>query len=634
MRPTQISKLALALFVIALAHFGWSNVWLAPNAASAQEGNPPPIPAGEQPEALTRGPVHESFAEPIVTQRQEYISTPSEPPENIDETPPDDRPEGNNVDWVPGYWAWDADRNGHIWISGCWRVTPPQMSWVSGYWARTSAGWEWIPGFWTPASNDEIEYLSAPPEIVDVQPVGVATVVDTIWVPPCYYWVDGRYTLRRGYWMGAQEGWVWTPSHYIRTPRGYIFAAGHWDYELQSRGVLFAPVAFSAGYRVRSGFSYSPTIVINVEVLTVNMFVSPRYHHYYFGDYYDAAYITVGIYPRFDADRGRGCYDPIYQHDRWRHRRSDSRWEEHQRRDYDERRANVDLRPARTYREQEVKVAKAPEAQRRKMAVAQPLAQAVANKSTKMKFERVKPEKRAVIAQQTADSNKFREERRDWETKKSASAAPPSKDRPAPTLPETKGNVSSPPDRSPKPNDRSNDRSPASGDQGKAQTPAPNDRGNDRSPASGDQGKPQTPAPNRGNDRSPAAGDQSKPQTPASNDRAKDQGSTPSDRGKDSPREQADRAKEPAPQPREDSPGRPDKVKVRARPIADKPGSPGAPANPGNDRGAPASPSSEGDRGNDSRDSKRSEGKEGSPSGDGKDKQKGDSRDSNGKGRK
>src|SRR4030042_3966049 len=90
---------------------------------------PPPWPAQEQPEVLTRGPVHEAFAEPVTLQVEAGLIVPNRPPANIDEVPPAYRPQGEDVVWVPGYWSWDADRNDFIWVSACWRVPPPDMYW-------------------------------------------------------------------------------------------------------------------------------------------------------------------------------------------------------------------------------------------------------------------------------------------------------------------------------------------------------------------------------------------------------------------------------------------------------------------------------------------------------------------------
>jgi hypothetical protein len=145
----------------------------------------PPTPAQEQPDVLTRGPVHEAFAEPVNLQVQAGLVAPQPPPAKIDEIPPTDRPQGDRFVWVPGYWSWDGDRNSYIWISACWRAAPPNMDWVPGYWARVAEGWEWVASFWAPANAKRIEYLPDPPAFDDVQPSGPPPSDDDIWVPSC-----------------------------------------------------------------------------------------------------------------------------------------------------------------------------------------------------------------------------------------------------------------------------------------------------------------------------------------------------------------------------------------------------------------------------------------------------------------
>ena len=105
-------------------------------------GQAPPIPTEEQPEVLTRGPVNEAFAQPVNLDDQVGLTVPIAPPANIAEVPPIQRPAGERFAWVPGYWAWDSDRNEYIWVSGCWRAVPPGMSWVPGYWAKAARGWQ------------------------------------------------------------------------------------------------------------------------------------------------------------------------------------------------------------------------------------------------------------------------------------------------------------------------------------------------------------------------------------------------------------------------------------------------------------------------------------------------------------
>jgi hypothetical protein len=378
---------------------------------------PPPVPAQEEPEVLTRGPVNEAFAEPVNLTHEDGVVVNSEPPASIVENVPSERPVGDQFVWVPGYWAWDSDRNGYIWVSGCWRAAPPRMYWVPGYWAKIPQGWQWVAGFWTPAGNDEIEYLPAPPAIDDTPP-GPAPYPDRLWVPPCWYWSQGQYIRRSGYWLAAQADWVWVPSHYIRTPRGYVFAGGHWDYSLTRRGVLFAPVYFPRHVYERPRFSYTLSVVVDIGNLEFGLFTYPRYSHYYFGDYYDNAYISIGIFPWFECERRHTWYDPIYVHDRWRHQRNEPRWEEHEREEYEHRRNDRDLRPPRTYREMERRVALLPEAKRRDIQIARPINVAIHDKTTSFKFEYVKTDERLRISSKSDEVHKFRDDRSRWESER------------------------------------------------------------------------------------------------------------------------------------------------------------------------------------------------------------------------
>ncbi len=370
----------------------------------------PPLPAQEQPEVLTRGPVHEAFAEPVNLQMDEGIITPKQPPLSIEEVLPREKPEGGSFVWVPGYWSWDGYRNNYIWVSGCWRIAPPKMSWVSGYWTRTSVGWKWVSGFWMQSGNNEIEYLKAPPDAFDIDAPGAAPTSDSIWISGCWYWSNDRYVSRPGYWLQGQTGWIWTPSHYVWTPRGYIFSNGHWDYTLERRGVLFAPVYFPTSVvYTRPGYRYSLGIVVDLRLLRVNLFCAPRYSHYYFGDYYDDAFIRVGIFPCFESERRRTWYDPIYQYDRWHSR--NSRWEEHERHSYELRRNDRDLRPAKTYREQEDRMSRLPESQRDNFQIARPVNAAPSAKSAAQKFVKNDNDTRQKTSKQANDVQNYREER-------------------------------------------------------------------------------------------------------------------------------------------------------------------------------------------------------------------------------
>ena len=376
---------------------------------------PPPVPSQEQPEVLTSGPVHEAFAEPVNLQVEKGLVAPKSPPANIVENAPPQRPVGAQFVLVPGYWAWDADRNDYIWISACWRAAPPNMSWVPGYWARVDDGWEWVAGFWTPSGAGEMEYLPAPPTSAEVQPSVSPPSEDDIWVPECQYWNRDHYIMRPGYWLAAKQGWVWEPSHYIWTPRGYVFSAGHWDYSLERRGMLFAPVYFPRSVYLRAGFSFSPSIVINIGMLQINLFTRPRYCHYYFGDFYDDAYLKIGIFPQFENERLHRWYDPIYMYDRWHNRQTEPHWAEYERHEYDLRRADKGLRPPKTYHEMETRQARMPEDQRKNIHIARPLTEAAASRAT-MRFEQINTRTQRKITTQATDVQKFRDKRNQWES--------------------------------------------------------------------------------------------------------------------------------------------------------------------------------------------------------------------------
>ena len=79
-------------------------------------------PEVEGTEVQTRGPVHEAFAEIVTFDAQAGVVVNKAPPEPIEELPPDEKPEGENVTWIPGYWAWDDERTDFLWVSGTWRA--------------------------------------------------------------------------------------------------------------------------------------------------------------------------------------------------------------------------------------------------------------------------------------------------------------------------------------------------------------------------------------------------------------------------------------------------------------------------------------------------------------------------------
>jgi hypothetical protein len=259
----------------------------------------------------TRGPVHEAFAAPVVYDPKPGPIAPKAPPAPVEEQPPDQKPEGDDVQWIPGYWAWDAERNDFLWVSGLWRTPPPGRQWVPGYWRQAAAGWQWTPGAWSPVEERQLEYLPEPPSTLENGPNVPRPSGQMIWNPGCWVFRGARYIWRPGCWIGLQPNWVWVPPCYSWTPNGYLFVDGYWDYLLAARGVLFAPVCFAPAVLATPGFVFTPSFGIVTPSFAANLFVRPSWGCYYFGDYYASQYLGVGIFPWFQFHYSRFGFDPV-----------------------------------------------------------------------------------------------------------------------------------------------------------------------------------------------------------------------------------------------------------------------------------------------------------------------------------
>jgi hypothetical protein len=98
---------------------------------------------------LARGPPHEACDGPLLAQSRPPPIVAKEPPAPLEELRPDRIPQGNNVQWLRGYWSWDDDSNSFRWVSGLWLDLRVGRQWVPGYWAHLpGGGWQRVPGFW------------------------------------------------------------------------------------------------------------------------------------------------------------------------------------------------------------------------------------------------------------------------------------------------------------------------------------------------------------------------------------------------------------------------------------------------------------------------------------------------------
>ena len=304
----------------------------------------------EDVQVLTRGPVHEAFAEAVTFTPEPGVIVNTAPPAAVEELPPEEKPDGDNVTWIGGYWSWDDDQNDFLWISGIWRNLPPGRQWVPGYWNDLGDGkFQWTSGYWADSTTTETTYIpTPPPRSLDTGANTDAPAEDSTWIPGNYVYVQTRYVWRPGYWTPLRSNWTWVPARYIWTPRGYVYVDGYWDYAVARRGVLFAPVYYHRHIYGNPGYYYTPSIAIALNLFVDHLFVRPRYCHYYFGDYYAASYGNAGFFAACTWSSRRYGYDPIFAYERWEHRH-DHGWEIARRNDFVFYRDHVDARPPHTW---------------------------------------------------------------------------------------------------------------------------------------------------------------------------------------------------------------------------------------------------------------------------------------------
>ena len=173
-----------------------------------------------------------------------------------------------------------------------------------------------------------------------------------VWAPGCWMWMDSRYVWRPGFWVPPQPNWVWVPAQYTWTPGGYLFCEGYWDRPLRHpRAPLRARSIFSQPVYAQPAFVYRPTITIAAGGLMASLFVRPSFGAYYFGDYYAANYVGVGIYPWFSFHQSRYGYDPMFAYYSVTYARTNPAWVVQQREAFAFRREHLDARPPHTYAE-------------------------------------------------------------------------------------------------------------------------------------------------------------------------------------------------------------------------------------------------------------------------------------------
>ncbi|OHB75712.1 MAG: hypothetical protein A2W31_09880 [Planctomycetes bacterium RBG_16_64_10] len=303
-------------------------------------------------EVLTRGLLHEGYAQPVSFEPQPGEIVPVEPPEPIDELQPDYKLRGKHVGWMPGYWSWDTRLERFIWQSGFWRAWPPGRDYVPGYWEKVEGGWRWVSGFWIRRGAGELRYYPQPPRSQEAGPTSPAPSAGHFWVSGRYVWQENGFSWRDGFWTDAQRGWIWVPAHHVWTPAGAVAVEGYWDFALDQRAVLFASVSIPADLLGYPHFYFRPRVVLDPHILLEHLFCPIRGDHYLFGDYYGSDHHAAGILPWFAYHLTQG-YDPLYAYYSWLH---GTGWEDDQMGAYAYRDQHLEARPPETFREQQSRV--------------------------------------------------------------------------------------------------------------------------------------------------------------------------------------------------------------------------------------------------------------------------------------
>ncbi|MEI7684138.1 MAG: hypothetical protein WCL32_03870, partial [Planctomycetota bacterium] len=286
-------------------------------------------------EVETRGPIHEAFAQLNDGVIEPGMVVPKQPPPMIPEQPPEQRPDAANLEWIPGYWAWDAERNDFVWVSGTFRNPPIGRRWIPGHWVNADGGWRWVAGFWAPENQQELQYTPEPPAPLENGPLIPAPNADSTYVPG--YWTynnpDQRFAWRPGYWAPFRQGRIWIGPQYGWTPGGYVFTSGYWDYPLDDRGLLFAPAYFPTPLWGNPGWSYQPSFVVSIGFFFNSGFYRPGGNHFYFGNYYGNHHAGLGYRPWWG-----GPGNSVNNYYRWQNR-GNRQWAAQHQQNFDDRRA-------------------------------------------------------------------------------------------------------------------------------------------------------------------------------------------------------------------------------------------------------------------------------------------------------
>ncbi|HMP16865.1 MAG TPA: YXWGXW repeat-containing protein, partial [Gemmatales bacterium] len=225
---------------------------------------------------------------------------------------------------------YDPEKTDFIWVSGFWRNAPPGRVWSAGEWRLENGQHRYIPGYWKSATESSWRVdLPEPPASVEAGPNVPARHEDAIWIPGHWVHRGESYVWRPGYWAEVEDNMVWMPGQYVYTGNGYRFVNGYWDYCLEDRGLLFAPVTFTSPLWLNPGWAFRPCFGINIGFgggwgwgwggFYNNLYMGPGFGNFWFGNFCNPWCWGAGFRP-WCWNGARGFANPIFNHYCWLNR--------------------------------------------------------------------------------------------------------------------------------------------------------------------------------------------------------------------------------------------------------------------------------------------------------------------------
>ena len=145
-----------------------------------------------------------------------------------------------------------------------------------------------------------------------------------------------------------------------------------------------------------------------------HLFLRPGYGHYYYGDYYGSNYATAGYSPWFSFNSSRYGYDPFYAQQQWLNRQ-DRGWNQNIQTNFQNLRANENLRPPRTWADQNTRLASAGNVNGQNIAIATSLDELAKSKDHSLRFQAVDKAERQQLAQHGQAVAQHRDQRQKLE---------------------------------------------------------------------------------------------------------------------------------------------------------------------------------------------------------------------------